>query len=144
MSPLGMVRLLFNVAALLGQLINPSMFCSAMSEEDTKSNSHPTYSQPAMSEDDAADENVGNSNGATQPMPSLEEGIADAAPAATPAAAPSTTPAAGRISTENRIPAPGNSSKSIADAIISAGDKHAALLRDLVEQFSSSRQVYIP
>ena len=144
MSPLGMVRLLFNVAALLGQLINPSMFCRAMSEEDTKSNSHPTYSQPAMSEDDAADENVGNSNGATHPRPSLEEGIADAAPAATPAAAPSTTPAAGRISTENRIPAPGNSSKSIADAIISAGDKHAALLRDLVEQFSSSRQVYIP
>jgi len=143
-SPLGMVRLLFIAAALLGQLINPSMFCRAMSEEDTKSNSHPTYSQPAMSEDDAADENVGNSNGATQPRPSLEEGIADAAPAATPAAAPSTTPAAGRISTENRIPAPGNSSKSIADAIISAGDKHAALLRGLVEQFSSSRQVHIP
>jgi len=134
-----MARLPFNVAALLGQLINPSMFCRAMSEEATKSNSHPTSSQ-----DDAADENVGNSNGATQPRPSLEEGIADAAPAATPAAAPSTTPAAGRVSTENRIPSPGNSSKSIADAIISAGDKHAALLRGLVEQFSSSRQVHIP
>ena len=139
MSPLGMVRLLFIVAALLGQLINPSMFCRAMSEEATKSNSHPTSSQ-----DDAADENVGNSNGATQPMPSLEEGIADAAPATTPAAAPSTTPTAGRVSAENRIPAPGTSSKSIADAIISAGDKHAALLRGLVEQFSSSRQVHIP
>ena len=139
MSPLGMVRLIFNVAALLGQLINPLMFCRAMSEEATKSNPHPTSSQ-----DDAADENVGNSNGATQPRPSLEEGIADAAPAVTPVAAPSTTPAAGRVSTENRIPAPGNSSKSIADAIISAGDKHAALLRGLVEQFSSSRQVHIP
>ena len=139
-----MVRLLFNVAALLGQLINSSMFCRAMPEEDTKSNSHPTSSQPAMSEDDAADENVGNSNGATQPRPSLEEGIADAAPAVTPVAAPSTTPAAGRIFTENRIPAPGSSSKSIAYAIISAGDKHAALLRGLVEQFSSSRQVHIP
>ena len=139
-----MVRLLFNVAALLGQLINPSMFCRAMSEEATKSNSHPTSSQQAMSEDDVADENVGNSNGATQPRPSLEEGIANAAPAATPAAAPSTTPAAGRISTENRIPVLENSSKSIADTIISAGDKHAALLHGLVEQFSSSRQVHIP
>jgi len=139
-----MVHLPFNVATLLGQLINPSMFCRAMSEEATKSNSHPTSSQQTISEDDAADENVGNSKGATQPMPSLEEGIADAAPAATPVAAPSTTPAAGRISTENRIPAPGNSSKSIADAIISARDKHAALLRGLVEQFSSSRQVHIP
>ena len=106
MPPLGMVRLLFNAAALLGQLIDPSTLCRAMPEEDTKSNSHLTSSQQAMSEDDAADENVGNSNGATHPRPSLEEGIADAAPAATPAAAPSTTPAAGRISTENRIPAP--------------------------------------
>ena len=139
-----MVRLLFNVTALLGRLINPSIFCRAMVEEDTKSNSHTASSQPAMSEDDAADENVGNSTGATKPRPSLEEGIADTAPAVTPVAAPSTTPAAGRVSTENRIPAPGNSSKSIADAIISAGDKHAALLRGLVEQFSSSRQVHIP
>jgi len=142
-SPLGMVRLLFNVAALLGQLIDPSTFCRAMPEEDTKSNSHPTSSQPAMSEDDAADENVGNSTGATHPRPSLEEGIADAAPATTPVAAPSATPAVGRVSTEDRIPAPGNSSKSIADAIIAAGDKHAALLRGLVEQLISSRQVHI-
>ena len=67
-----MVRLLFNVAVLLSQLINPSMFCRAMSEEATKSNSHPTSSQQATSEDDAADENVGNSNGATHPRPSLE------------------------------------------------------------------------
>ena len=87
---------------------------------------------------------MGNSNGATHPRPSLEEGIADAAPAMTPVAAPSATPAVGRVSTEDRIPAPENSSKSIADAIIAAGDKHAALLRGLVEQFSSSRQVHIP
>ena len=139
-----MVRLLFNVTALLGRLINPSIFCRAMVEEDTKSNSHTASSQPAMSEDDAADENVGNSDGATHPRPSLEEGIADAAPATTPVAAPSATPAVGRVSTEDRIPAPGNSSKSIADSIIAAGDKHAALLRGLVEQFSSSRQVHIP
>ena len=97
-----------------------------------------------MSEDDAAGENVGNSDGATHPRPSLEEGITDAAPATTPVAAPSATPAVGRVSTEDRIPAPGNSSKSIADAIIAAGDKHATLLRGLVEQFSSSRQVHIP
>ena len=139
-----MVHLLFNVATLLGQLINPLMFCRAMSEEGTRSNSHPASSQQAMSEDDAADENVGNSNVATHPRPSLEEGIADAAPAATLVTAPSTTTAAGRVFTENRIPAPGSSSKSIADAIISAGDKHPALLRGLVEQFSSSRQVHIP
>ena len=139
-----MVHLPFNVATLLGQLINPLMFCRAMSEEGTRSNSHPASSQQAMSEDDAVDENVGNSNVGTHPRPSLEEGIADAAPAATPVAAPSASPAVGRVSTEDRIPAPGNSSKSIADAIIAAGDKHAALLRGLVEQFSSSRQVHIP
>ena len=85
-----------------------------------------------------------NSDGATHPRPSLEEGIADVAPVTTPVAPPSATPAVCRVSTENRIPAPGNSSKSIADAIIAAGDKHAALLRGLVEQFSSSRQVHIP
>jgi len=138
-----MVRLLFNVTALLGRLINPSIFCRAMVEEDTKSNSHTASSQPAMSEGDAIDKNVGNSDGATHPRPSLEEGIADAAPATTPVATPSATPAVARVSTENRIPAPGNSSRSIADAIIAAGDKHAALLRGLAEQFISSRQVHI-
>ena len=99
------------------------MFCRAVLEGDTKSNSHTASSQPAMSEDDATDEIMGNNDGATHPRTSLEEGIADATPAATPAA---------------------GSSRSIADAIIAAGEKHAALLRDLVEQFSSSRQVHMP
>ena len=139
-----MVCLLFNVMALLGRLTNPSMFFRAMLEGDTRSNSRTVSSQPAMSEDDAADEDVGNSDGATHPRLSLEEGIADAAPTATPVAVPSATPAVGRVSTEVRIPASGDSSNSIADAIIAAGDKHAALLRDLVEQFSSSRQVHMP
>ena len=115
-----------------------------MIEGDIKSASFTALSQPTKSEDDVADENMGTSDGATYLKPSLEEGIADAAPATTPVAAPSATPSVGRVTTENRILALGTSSKSIADAIIAAGDKHAALLRGLVEQFSSSRQVHIP
>ena len=103
-----------------------------------------------MSKDDVADENMGTSDGATHLKPFLEEGIADAAPAMVPVAAPSATPDVVRVPIEVRAPVseaadhPGaNSSKLIADAIVAAGDRHAALLRDLVEQFSSSRQVRI-
>ena len=104
-----------------------------------------------MSEDDVADENMGTSDGATCLKPSSEEGIADAAPAMIPAAAPSATPDG--IGVPIQVGAPvseaadlpnTNNSKSIADAIITAGDRHATLPRDLVEQFSSSRQVHIP
>ena len=67
-----------------------------------------------------------------------------------PVAAPSATPnvdgmplqVGAPISEAADLPS-ASSSRSIADAIIDAGDKHAALLRDLVEQFSSSHQVRI-
>jgi hypothetical protein len=106
------------------------MFCRGILEGDTKSNSDTASSQPAVSKDDAADDIMRNNDSATHPRMLLEEDTADAAPATNPITIPSTTPAAG-------------SSRSIADAIIAAGDKHAALLRDLVEQFSSSRQVHM-
>ena len=117
---------------------------------DTKSTSSTDLSQPTTSEDDVAGENMGTSDGATYLKPFLEEGIADAAPAMVPVAAPSATPnvdgmpiqVGAPISEAADLPS-ASSSKSIADAIIDAGDKHAALLRDLVEQFSSSRQVRI-
>ena len=129
---------------LLRWLSNPSTFCRAMLEGDTKSNSDTASSQPAISKGDATDENIGNSDVAAHQRISLEENIADATPAVTSAATPSMTPAVGRMSAEVTTPAPGNSSKSLTDAIIAAGDKHAALLRDLVKQFSSSRQVHTP
>jgi len=104
-----------------------------------------------MSEDNIADENVGTSDGATYLKPSLEEGIVGETPATDLAATPSATPVTGKEPIEIRVPAPevtnhpdAGSSKSIADAIIAAGDKHAALLRDLVEQLSLSRQVHKP
>ena len=117
---------------------------------DTKSTSSTALSQPTTSEDDVAGENMGTSDGATYLKPSLEEGIADAAPAVVPVAAPSATPnvdgmplqVGAPISEAADLPS-ASSSKSIADAIIDAGDKHAALLRDLVGQLSSSRLVRI-
>ena len=117
---------------------------------DTKSTSSTDLSQPTTSEGDVAGEDMGTSDGATYLKPSLEEGIADAAPAVVPVAAPSTTPnvdalslqVGAPISEAADLPSAG-SSKSIADAIIDAGDKHAALLRDLVGQLSSSRLVRI-
>ena len=117
---------------------------------DTKSTSSTDLSQPTTSEGDVAGEDMGTSDGATYLKPFLEEGIADAVPAMIPVAAPSATPnvvgmpiqVGAPISEAADLPST-SSSKSIADAIIDAGDKHAALLRDLVEQFSSSRQVRI-
>ena len=117
---------------------------------DTKSTSSTALSQPTTSEDDVAGENMGTSDGATYLKPSLEEGIADAAPGVVPVAVPSATPnvdgtplqVGAPISEAADLPST-SSSKAIADAIIDAGDKHAALLRDLVKQFSSSRQVRI-
>jgi hypothetical protein len=117
---------------------------------DTKSTSSTDLSQPTTSEGDVAGENMGTSDGATYLKPSLEEGIADAAPGVVPVAAPSATPnvdgmplqVGAPISEAADLPS-ASSSKSIADAIIDAGDKHAALLRDLVGQLSSSRLVRI-
>ena len=93
---------------------------------------------------------MGTSDVATYLKPSLEEGIADAAPAMVPVAAPSATPNVVGMPTQVGAPISEavdlpstSSSKSIADAIIDAGDKHATLLRDMVEQLSSSRQVRI-
>ena len=122
-----------------------------MVEGDTKSASFTALSQPTTSEDDVAGENMGTSDGATFLKPFLEEGIADAAPVMVPVGAPSATPnvvgmpiqVGAPISEAADLPN-ANSSKSIADAIVAAGDRHAALLRDLVEQFSSSRQVRLP
>jgi hypothetical protein len=111
------------------------MFCRGMLEGDIKSNSDTASSQPAISKDDTTDDNIRNNDSATYPRIPLEEGITDAAPAANPIATPSTT-------IPSTTPAAGGS-RLIADAIITAGDKHAALLRDLVEQFSSSRQVHM-
>ena len=125
-----MIRLLFNVITLLRWLTDLTMFCRGMLEGDAKSNSDTASSLPAISKDDATDDNTGNSDSAAYQKIALEENIAGATPAATPATTPSTIPAAG-------------SSRSIADAIVAAGDKHAALLRDLIKQFSSSRQVYM-
>ena len=59
---------------------------------DTKSTSSTDLSQPTTSEGDVAGENMGTSDGATYLKPSLEEGIADAAPVVVPVAAPSATP----------------------------------------------------
>ena len=117
---------------------------------DTKSTSSTDLSQPTTSEGYVASENMGTSDGATYLKPSLEEGIADTAPAVVPVAAPSATPnvdgmllqVGAPISEAADLPN-ASSSKSIADAIIDAGDKHAALLHDLVGQLSSSRLVRI-
>ena len=121
-----------------------------MVEGDTKSASLTALSQPTMSEDDVAGENMGTSDGTTYLKPFLEEGIADAVSAMIPVAAPSATPNVDGMPIQVGAPLseaadlPGaSSSKSIADAIIDAGDKHVALLRDLVGQLSSSRLVRI-